>query len=144
MSTPKPCFHFEDFYDELPDPGFYPSSIKNATFRQSANHNRMLKVLYALEGVEPAYQLLADYFVLEGERVSPSGIFIARRRLVQLYRACRIFPKQGEEIVPAQLINARLEVRVKHEEWEGRPYLIVVAYRQLQESLDAEGQISLF
>ncbi|MBA7698304.1 hypothetical protein ES703_106981 [subsurface metagenome] len=141
MSTQKTCFQFEDFYDQVPDPGFYPSSIRSACFRRSANKNRMLQVVYALEGVEPAYQLVANYFVLEGERVSPSGIFLARRRLVQLYRACRIFPKEGEEIDPTQLLNARLQVRVEHEEWEGRPQLHVVAYRPLHEFLDSEEQI---
>lgn len=81
MSTPKTCFLFEDFHDELPDPGFYPGSIKTARFRRSANKNRMLEVVTALQGVESAYKLITDYFVLEGERVSPSGIFLARRRL---------------------------------------------------------------
>jgi hypothetical protein len=143
MSTPKPCFQFEDFYDQLPDPGFYPSSIKSARFKRSANKNSMLQVVHTLEGVESAYQLLADYFVLEGERVSPSGIFLARRRLVQLYRACRIFPRQGEQIAPKQLLNARLQVRIEHEEWQGRPQLRVVAYRPLQQFLDSEQQIPL-
>jgi hypothetical protein len=143
MSTPKPCFQFEDFYDQLPDPGFYPSSIKSARFKRSANKNSMLQVVHTLEGVESAYQLVADYFVLEGERISPSGIFLARRRLVQLYRACRIFPRQGEQIAPKQLLNARLQVRIEHEEWQGRPQLRVVAYRPLQQFLDSEQQIPL-
>lgn len=140
MSTPKPCFKFEDFHDQLPDPGFYPSSIKSAHFRRSAAKNRMLQIVYTLEGVEPAYQQVADYFVLEGERVSPAGISMARRRLVQLYRACRIFPKQGDEIEPKQLLNARLQVRLEHEQWQGRPQLRVVAYRPLQDFLDSEQQ----
>jgi hypothetical protein len=143
MSTPKPCFQFEYFYDQLPDPGFYPSSIKSARFKRSANKNSMLQVVHTLEGVESAYQLVADYFVLEGERISPSGIFLARRRLVQLYRACRIFPRQGEQIAPKQLLNARLQVRIEHEEWQGRPQLRVVAYRPLQQFLDSEQQIPL-
>ena len=141
MSTPNTCFKFEDFYDQLPDPGFYPSTIKSARFRRSANKNRMLQIVHALEGVEPAYQLVSEYFVLEGERVSPAGIFLARRRLVQLYRACRIFPKEGDEISPAQLRGCRLQVRVEHEEWLDRPRLRVVAYRPLQEFLDSDEQI---
>ena len=141
MSTPKPCFQFEDFYDQLPDPGFYPSSIKSARFQRSANKNHMLQVVHTLEGVEPAYQQVADYFVLEGERVSPAGIFLARRRLVQLYLACRIFNKEGDEIAPAQLLNARLQVQVEHEEWLGRPQLRVVAYRPLQEFSDSDEKI---
>lgn len=129
MSIQKTCFQFEDFFDELPVPGYYPSSITSARFRRSANQNRMLQVVYALEGVGSAHQLVADYFVLEGERASPSGIFLARRRLVELYRACGLDPKEGEEIAPAELLHARLRVRVEHEQWEGRPRLRVVAYR---------------
>ena len=132
MSTHKACFQFEDFYDEPPEAGFYPSSIKSARFRKSANENRMLHVVHELEGVAAAYQRVADYFVLEGERVSPSAIFLARRRLVQLYRACRLFPKEGDEITPAQLLDARLQVRIEHEEWLGRLQLRVVAYRPLE------------
>ncbi len=141
MSTQKTCFRFEDFYDQLPDPGFYPSSIKSARFRRSANENRMLQIVHTLEGVEPVYQSVSDYFVLEGERVSPSGISLARRRLVQLYRACRIFPKEGDEIAPKQLTGARLQVRVEHEDWQGRPQLRVAAYRPLQEFLNSDEQI---
>lgn len=140
MSTNQNYFQLQDFFDELPDPGYYPSSIKTARFRRSANGNRMLQVVHALDDVESAYQLVADYFVLEGETVSPSGIFLARRRLVQLYRACRIFPKEGDEIAPAQLLHARLQVRVEHEEWEGRSQLRVVDYRPLQ-SFDSDEQI---
>ena len=143
MSTPRPCFQFEDFYDQLPDPGFYPAGIKSARFKRSAAKNRMLQVSYTLEGVESAYQQVADYFVLEGERVSHTAILLARRRMVQLYRACRIFPRQGEQIAPKQLLNARLQVRIEHEEWQGRPQLRVVAYRPLQQFLDSEQQIPL-
>ena len=138
MSTPKTCFLFEDFHDELPDPGFYPGSIKTARFRRSANKNRMLEVVTALQGVESAYKLVTDYFVLEGERVSPSGIFLARRRLVELYQACRIFPKKGDQIAPTQLVGARLQVRVEHEQWQGRMQLRVLAYRPLEPFLSNE------
>lgn len=141
MSAPKTCFQSEDFHDQLPEPGFYPGSIKSARFRRSTNENRMLQVVHALEGGGPAYQRVSDYFVLEGERVSPSGILLARRRLVELYHACRIFPKEGDQIDPAQLLGARLEVRVEHEEWEGRPQMRVVAYRPLQEFLDSDEKI---
>ena len=141
MSTPKTCFQFEDFYDQLPDAGFYSGSIKSACFRRSANGNRMLQVVHALEGVEPAYQLVSDYFVLEGEKVSPSGILLARRRLVQLYHACCIFPKEGEQIDPTQLLDVRLQVRIEHEEWQGRPQLRVIAYRPIEEFRDSEEKI---
>lgn len=132
MSTPKICFLSEDFQDKLPDPGFYPSSIRSARFRRSANNNRMLQIMHALEGVEPAYRLVADYFVLQGEKVSPLGIYLARRRLVQLYHACGFFPKEGDRITPTQLTGARLQVRVQHEQWEDRLRLRVVGYRPLE------------
>ena len=142
MSTHKSYFQFEDFLDELPTPGFYLGSITTARFRRSAKQNRMLQITYALESGGPAHHMVCDYFVLEGDNVSPTGIFLARRRLLELYRACGIFPKEGEEITSAQLLNARLEVRVEHEQWEGRPRLRVVAYRPLQ-SFDSNEQISL-
>jgi|TARA_B100000315_G_scaffold210165_1_gene206250 hypothetical protein len=143
MSTPKPCFQFEGFYDQLPDPGFYPAGIKSARFKRSAAKNHMLEVVFTLESVESAYQQVADYFVLEGERVSHTAIFLARRRLMQLYRACRLFPKGGDEIVPKQLLNARVKVCIEHEEWQGRSQLRVAAYRPLKDFLDPEEQIPL-
>lgn len=127
----KACFHFEDFSEELPDQGYYAAGITSARFRRSAKENRMLQVVYALEGVASAHQPLCDYFVLEGEQVSPAGISLARRRLLQLYHACRIYPQEGDEIAPGDLLNARLQVRVEHEQWLGRPTLRVVAYRPL-------------
>jgi hypothetical protein len=137
MSVQKSCFRFEDFLDQLPVPGYYPCSITSARFRRSAKDNRMLQVLYALEGVGPACPMVADYFVLEGPRVSPSGIVLSRRRLVELYRACGLDPQEGEPIAPEALVDARLQVRVEHEHWEGRPRLRVVAYRPL-ERFDSE------
>ena len=133
MSTYKTCFRFEDFYDRPPDPGLYCGSISSARFSRSSSGNRMLKVVYALQGVEPAYELVADYFVLEGESLSALAVFLARRRLVELYRACRIFPKEGDAINPAGLVGARLQIRVEHEEWEGQTRLRVVSYRPLAE-----------
>jgi hypothetical protein len=138
MSVQNSCFQFEDFLgDELPLPGYYPCSITSARFRRSAKDNRMLQVLYTLEGTGSAPPMVADYFVLEGPRVSPSGIVLSRRRLVELYRACGLDPQEGQSITPAALVDARLQVRVEHEHWEGRPRLRVVAYRPL-ERLDSE------
>ncbi len=131
MSAQKTYFHFEGFSQELPDPAYYAGSITTARFPRSATRNRMLRVVYALEGVGSAYQLVSDYCVLEGEEVSPAGISLARRRLLELYHACRIYPQEGDEITPAHLLNARLQLRVEHEQWEGRPTLRVVAYRPL-------------
>ena len=140
MSTQKTYFQFEDFLDELPAPGFYPGSITSARFRRSAKQNRMLQVVHALESGGSTHQMVSDYFVLGGDNVSPSGIIFARRRLLQLYHACSIFPKEGEEISGDQLLHARLEVCVEHEQWKDRPWLRIVAYRPLQ-SFDSNDRI---
>ncbi len=142
MSTQKTYFQFEDFLDDLPAPGFYSAGITSARFRRSAKQNLMLQVVHALESGASAHQMVSDYFVVEGDNVSPSGIFLARRRLLELYHACGIFPQGGEEISPAQLVHSRLEVRVEHEQWEGRARLRVVAYRPLQ-SVDSDDRIPL-
>ena len=131
MSTHQSYFQLQDLVDQPPEPGCYPGCIERARFRQSANHNRMLQVIFTLDGVQPPYQTVCDYFVLEGEQVSASGIFFARRRLVELYRACGIFPTEGDEIIPAQLIHAHLQLRVAHEQWEGKLKLRVVGYRPM-------------
>ena len=110
MSNAKTCFRFEDFCDPLPDPGFYTAAIESARFRQSVNKNRMVQIEYALHAVQPVYQLVYDYFVLDGERVSEWGIVFARRRLLHVYHACGIFPKEGEEIAPARLCGRQLQV----------------------------------
>lgn len=140
MSTNQSYFQLHDLFDEPPEPGYYPGCIERARFRESANHNRMLQVVHSLEGVVTTYQAVSDYFVLEGEHVSAAGILLARRRLVELFHACGIFPAEGDEIIPADLLNARLEVRVAHEQWEGRPRLRVVGYRSMQ-SLDSDEKI---
>jgi hypothetical protein len=127
MSTPKNYFQHQDLSDELPEPGTYTSRITGARFRRSAQGNRMLQVTYCLEGVSPPYDLLCDYFVIEG--ASPHGVSLGRRRLVQLYRACGFQPKEGEEISPRELVEARVRVRVEHDEWEAQPRLRIIGYQ---------------
>jgi len=122
-----PVFSLEDLARILPTPGYYGCSITHAGFRHSSRGNRMLHVLFRLEGVNPAFQRLADYFVLEG--ASPHGIAVARRRLVQLYHACGFHPEEGEEILPCQLIDARLQVKVDQVEWENQSRLRILSYR---------------
>lgn len=123
----KPTFQLEDLSQILPAPGYYSSTITHARFRHSAGGNCMLHVLHRLEGVSPAFQRVADYFVFEG--ASPQGISVARRRLVQLYHACGFHPEEGEEILPSQLIDARLQVKVDRVEWENQSRLRILAYR---------------
>ena len=140
MSTRKTFFEHEDLSEELPAPGFYCSSITSAQFRRSASGNRMLQVVLCLEGVSPAYARVADYFVLEG--ATPSGVLMGRRRLVHLYRAIGLDPKQGEEIAPADLVEARVQVRVEHDEWESQPRLRIVGYRTFWPT-EPDGQLAV-
>jgi hypothetical protein len=91
-----------------------------------------------LEGVCPAFQHLADYFVLEG--ASPHGVSVARRRLVQLYHACGFDPQEGEEIIPSLLVDARLQIKIDHRIWDGQSRLRIVAYRSSQ-SPTADSQL---
>ena len=137
MNTNKTYFQLQDFYDQPPEPGYYTSTISSARFRKSSKGNRMLQIVHSLQDVFFSHQKLADYFVLEGEQVSPTGILIARRRLVQLYHACGLYPKDGNAIDPSELLHTRLQVRVEHEDWEEQLRLRVVAYRPLQ-SLESE------
>jgi hypothetical protein len=123
----KLCFGPADLADELPTPGWYLSTIRSARFRDSANGNRMLQVVHQLEGVNGSSDHVADYFVLEG--TSERGVITARRRLVQLYRACGLEPREGEEIRPRDLCQARLGIKVDHDEWNTQRRLRAVAYR---------------
>jgi hypothetical protein len=120
-------FSLHDLSPVIPAPGYYHCAITQAGFRSSSRGNRMLAVLLRLEGVSPAYQRLTDYFVLEG--ASAQGISVARRRLLQLYLACGFHPEEGEEVLPSQLIDARLQVKVDQVEWENQSRLRVLSYR---------------
>jgi hypothetical protein len=119
-------FNDADF-DTLPEPGFYRSTIVNARFRMSEQGNQTLQVVHELEGLVPGRDRVAEYFVLEGG--SPRGRALSRHRLVELYRSCGLMPKGGEGIDPADLLEAKLEVRVEHDSWQGRPRLRVTSHR---------------
>lgn len=123
------CFGPSDLADELPAPGWYASTIASARFRHSAKGNRMLQVVHQLEGVGAARDHVADYFVLEG--TSERGVSTARRRLVQLYRACGLDPREGDEIRPGDLCQARLGIKVAHDEWNAQRRLRAVGYRSV-------------
>ena len=120
-------FHPEDLSQILPAPGSYSATVTAARFRHSSRGNRMLHLALRLDGVSPAFQCIADYFVLEGG--SSQGRSVARRRLVQLYQACGFHPEEGDEVLPSHLIDARLEIKVDHVEWENEMRLRILAYR---------------
>jgi len=117
----------EDLSAILPAPGYYRATITAARFRASSRGNRMLHLALRLHGVSPAFQSLADYFVLEGS--SSEGRRVARRRLVQLYHACGFHPEEGDEILPSHLIDIGLEVKVDQVEWANQSRLRVLAYQ---------------
>ena len=120
-----------DLSEEVPTPGIYVSTITTARLRSSQSGNAMVHVVHALEGVVPAYDRVSEYFVLEG--ASARGLALSRRRLVELFRACGLVPRPGEDIAPAGLQGARLRVKVEHEQWRGELHLRVVAHLPLSE-----------
>ncbi len=128
------CFEEADVRDELPAPGFYASAITTARLRRSASGNRMVHVVFALDGVVPGHDRVAEYFVLEG--ASGRGLALARRRLVELYRACGLEPRPGDEIAPEDLVGVRVEVKLEHETWQGELRLRVVGHRRLAAGAD--------
>lgn len=127
-------FEESDLHDELPDPGFYPSTITTARLRRSASGNRMIQVVFALDGASPGHDRVAEYFVLEG--ASGRGLALARRRLVELYRVCGLDPRPGDEIAPDDLVGARVEVKVEHETWKAETRLRVVGHRRVADAVD--------
>jgi hypothetical protein len=120
-------FEPDDFTPELPPQGFYPATVDVARYRRSLQGNEMIHVVFVLEGEAQGHRV-SEYFVLGG---SPRGQAISRRRLLQLFQVCGLAPKAGEEVSPADLFGHRLEVRVAHDEWDGRPCLRVTGYRRL-------------
>jgi hypothetical protein len=126
MSAPI-VFDPEDLSQILPAPGYYSATVTAARFRRSARGNRMLHLALGLEGVSPGFQCIADYFVLEGG--SDHGRSVARRRLVQLYHACGLRPEDGEQVLPSQLLDARLQIKVDQVEWDNEMRLRILAYR---------------
>jgi hypothetical protein len=122
-------FEPDDFAADLPSPGFYPATVGEARYSRSSQGNDMIRVVYDLEGVPRGHERVTEYFVIAGG--SPRGCAVARRRLLQLFLACGLEPTAGTEISPADLFGHRLEVRVGHDEWDGRPRLRVTGYRRL-------------
>ena len=120
-------FEPSDVTDELPAAGYYEGTIRRAQWRESERGSRMVQVLYALSGVSAAYGCVAEYFVLEG--ATERGAAMARRRLVNVYRACGLEPQAGEELGLTRLVGRRLLVRVEHDQYNGRPRLRVAGHR---------------
>jgi hypothetical protein len=124
MTTAR--FEIADLGAELPAPGVYDATVIAARLRCSARGHRMVTVTFALDGVAPGREHVADYFVLEG--ASARGVAVARWRLVALYRACGHAPQGGEEIRPAVLVGARVVVTLEHQHRAGRTWVRVAGY----------------
>jgi hypothetical protein len=129
MTDSNPSFQETDFSDPLPPEGYYKGVIDRARFRTSERGNMTLQVIYELSNAQAGYDTVADYFVLAGS--SLRGLAVSRRRLLELYRACGLHPKNGDAIRPADLEGSHLEIRIGHEVYEGAPRLRVLGYRQL-------------
>lgn len=110
-----------------PAPGWYTGSVTTVCWRQSSVNNRMVYLVLVLDGVSAPFDRISDYFVLEG--ATPRGIACSRRRVVELFRACGLAPRAGDEIRPDDLLKRRIEVKIVHEVWKGSTRLQVVAYR---------------
>ncbi len=119
--------------EELPGPGYYLGTIVAARCRRSARGNRMLQVNSELDEVGESYAKVADYFVLEG--VSRRGAATAQRRLTELCRAAGLDTRTGEVVVE-ELVGARLQVKVAHDQYGHQPRLKVVGYRELGFGVD--------
>ena len=120
-------FEDSDFRDDLPVPGFYPAVVVGARFRRSERGNDTIQVIYELEDMPLGRDRVAEHFLIGGG--SLRGRALSRQRLIALYRACGLAPKGGEAIDPADLFARRLEVRIEHESWQGRPRLRVAGHR---------------
>jgi hypothetical protein len=129
MTDSIPSFQETDFSDPLPPEGYHKGVIDRARFRTSERGNMTLQVIYELPDAQAGYDTVADYFVLAGS--SLRGLAVSRRRLLELYRACGLHPKNGDPIRPADLEGSHLEIRIGHEVYEGAPRLRVLGYRQL-------------
>ncbi|MBI4570773.1 MAG: DUF669 domain-containing protein [Chloroflexi bacterium] len=122
-----------DFDDEPPGPGSYGGTITTARLRTSARGHRMVAVVVTLDGAPPGRDRVADHFVLEG--ATPRGLQVARWRLVALYRACGVAPRDGDEIRPGALVGSRVAVTLEHEHRDGRTWARVAGYRPLHGGL---------
>lgn len=120
-------FEAADLGESLPEPGYYRGQVTSARYRESGGGNRMIQVVYALEGAVGGPARIAEYFVLEG--ASPRGLAMARRQLVELCRACGLRPQIGEEVRLDDLVGAELELRLEHDRYREQLRLRVAGHR---------------
>jgi hypothetical protein len=120
-------FVITDLGDLAPAAGTYPGTISAARLAHSAGGNAMVAVTVTLAGARPGRDRVVDCFLLEG--ASPRGLQVARWRLVALYRACGLTPRDGEPIRPEALVGARVRVTLASEYRAGRVWARVAEYQ---------------
>ncbi|MBM4318681.1 MAG: hypothetical protein FJ125_01665 [Deltaproteobacteria bacterium] len=119
-------FEPADFSEDLPPAGAYPCTVTSVRLARSAGGNRMVVVTFRLEGLRLGRSEVIEYLVLEAG--NPRAVAISRRRLLQLVRACGLEPEPGTPLRTAELVGARLQVRVEHDSFKGAPRLRVVEH----------------
>ena len=126
MADPAPQFEPDDL-DNLPSEGYHVAVIERARFHTSQQGNMTLQVVCRITDAAAGSDTAFDYFVLSGS--SERARAVSRRRLLELYRGCGLSPRAGDLIRPNDLTGCTLEVRVRHETYEGRQCLRVLGYR---------------
>jgi hypothetical protein len=120
-------FEAADLANTALGPGYYQGRVTSARYRTSAEGNPMIQVVYALAEDVGGPPRIAEYFVLDG--ASPRGLAMARRQLVELYRACGLTPQPGEEARLEDLVGSVLDLRLEHDEYRGQRRLRVAGHR---------------
>lgn len=120
-------FEEADLGGRLPEPGYHRARVTSARYRESSGGNRMIQVVYALTEALGGPARIAEYFVLEG--ASPRGLTLARRQLVELFRAAGHAPLAGEEARLDALVGAEVELRLEHERYRDELRLRVAGHR---------------
>ena len=129
MADPALRFGPDDIDAALPAEGYHDAAVDQARFRTSQQGNTTLQVVCEIVGATVGFDTVVDYFVLSGSTERARAV--SRRRLLELYRACGLTPQAGDPIRPENLPGCRLQVRVKHETYEGTQRLRVLGYRPL-------------
>lgn len=121
-------FDPDDFDAPQIAPGLHLATIESARYQRSRTGSDMIQVVYVLDGGARHPVRVTDYFVVGGG--TPQGRAVGRRRLLELFRACGLAPKPGDEISPVEIFGQQVLVRVAHGEWQGAPRLRVTGYRR--------------
>jgi hypothetical protein len=115
--------------EALPDEGDYRAFVRSVREYTSERGNTTIQVVYELTGVDPGWDRVSEYFVIDS--MSSRAVAISQRRLLSLCRACGLSPRPGQDVDLGQLVGLGLEVRLGHETYERQRRLRVLAHRPL-------------